>query len=136
MSHEFADLRSTSARILEAPAAAETDWQAYKTAKTALVGHLDRVISETTSRLDRHDVAVADDVDRLSRLGALGLGATVVVALLLALTLGAAFRARMVSLRRGVEQITRCLLYTSVAFRRHRARATSPATPHRAPGVP
>jgi signal transduction histidine kinase len=107
LSHEFADLRSTSARILEAPAAAETDWQAYKTAKTALVGHLDRVISETTSRLDRHDVAVADDVDRLSRLGALGLGATVVVALLLALTLGAAFRARMVSLRRGVEQITR-----------------------------
>ena len=106
LSHEFAELRGAAARILDAPLATETDWQAYRTAKTALVDHLERSISEITGHLDGHDAAVADTVDRLSRLGVLGLGATVVLALLLALSLGAAFRSRMVSLRRGVEQIT------------------------------
>ncbi len=107
LSREFAELRLAGARLLEAPEAAETNWQTYQTAKTIFLGDLDRIITEITGRLDRHDVAVADTVDRLSRLGGLGLGATVALALLLALSLGAAFRARMVSLRRGVEQITR-----------------------------
>ena len=107
LAQELGDLDSAAAATLDGPPPDAAHRQALQTAALGFTSQLDHVIAEINLGLARHDTAVADTVHRLSRLGAFGLGTTILAALFLAFSLGTAFRARMVLLRTGVERITR-----------------------------
>ena len=75
-------------------------------ATLGVIGELDRIIAAINDQLAQRDAAVATTVDRLVRLGELGLLATVSLALILSLVIGRAWRRRMATLRSGVERVT------------------------------
>ena len=104
---DLAELLKAAEPFLAGPSPGDHEQRALQAAILMLITQIDRSSADLNADLARRDAAVEATVDRLSRLGAIGFAATLLAALLLASSLGAAFRSRMTSMRSGVERISR-----------------------------